>query len=609
MFDRPRTLLALLALLALTVMPGAAPAADDAPRSARDVVERHAKDLHAALRLALRPALAQPGREVAFVVDVTPYTQAGSEALIEALLELEAGDTQVPRWHMAPLGGRFGEPSRTPTGLVRQFQDALAHETRSANTMLDLQRTLRGFDARDGVVVYLADWHIEDDHELERFVDGLARRGQTFSVVGSESAFTRGWNDGLFAGSAGAPDPNGGGGSYDPRIGRDVFGRRDPVKPWHGGATGYPHLPWHFHSLPWLTEFSGRDDYALHAESARADGVEDEAEREDLRERLQALREDEKSGAEGEYPLPAGWGPYGLMRAAAVTGGNYVLWSWNPSGRSNVTYDYARIDLFPPDLRSRTELRRDIRSRPLARALMEAWHLVARPRAAIAAITPPVEDDLRTPQPIVESRPGRCLACEWVDHADVRNHRRVVGDTLDGLDAAILTLDKALRATDEPTSDIDRRLAADADLFRHTLLTLRFSLGEIDAVNRLIGNDAWDLPDTYPLAAPTEFLLRGYEPEDVKPRTETVFDPDRAAELVADRKRMLARYRGTPWAATVARNTVNAYRLAFGKRRFTTGDGSGTRTPAESVEEGGVETPPAGPGRGSQSGGGAGTGR
>ena len=34
-------------------------------------------------------------------------------------------------------------------------------------------------------------------------------------------------------------------------------------------------------------------------------------------------------------------------RLAGMTGGRYVLWSWNPGGRSMVDYDYARCDLFP----------------------------------------------------------------------------------------------------------------------------------------------------------------------------------------------------------------------------------------------------------------------
>ena len=507
---------ALAVLLPISALPAAptARAGDRGPRPARVVVERNARDLSAALRLALRPALRDRRRDVALVVDVTPYTAKSGDALTKALLALEADAGDVGGWRIAPLGGRFGERTTRPTGLVTQLADVLADETPSRNTLLDLRRTLGGFDTRGGVVVYLADWHADDDHELERFVHGLRRRGQVFSVVGSEAAFTRGWNDGLFAGPTGTPDPRGGPGSYDPRIGRDVFGRRDPGKPWHGGATGYPHLPWEFRGIPWATEFSGNDGYGLRFDEARADGETDETELEDLRERMRALREDERAGAAGVYPLPSGWGPYGLTRAAAETGGRYVLWSWNPRGRSDVVYDYSRLDLFPPDLRPRESLLADVRRRPLARALMTAWHLVSQPNAAVAAVGPPVEDDLRTPQPVGETRLARCLACEWIDWADVMSHRRLVGKTIEALDDAVAVLDRALRKAGEPTDDIERRLSADADLFRHTLLVLRFSLGEIDEVNRLIGNDAWDQPDRYPMAARQEFLLRGGGPRE-----------------------------------------------------------------------------------------------
>ena len=58
-----------------------------------------------------------------------------------------------------------------------------------------------------------------------RAVAYLKKRGHSLSVVGSEAAFGRGWNDGFFAGPTGVRDPKGGG-TYDARIGRDPFRAR-----------------------------------------------------------------------------------------------------------------------------------------------------------------------------------------------------------------------------------------------------------------------------------------------------------------------------------------------------------------------------------------------
>jgi len=365
-------------ICAILVLGAASWAAEDLP-SARKVVVRRSASLTRALRVALGTASRGDltGREVAVVVDVTPYTAAAERELMHAFIDLQASAPGVLSWRVAPLGGKFTRPRASSHALAMELPRVLVQPTPSENTMLDLRKTLSGFSARRGVVIYLADWHFEDDWQLERLLGLLRSRSQMMSTVGSEAAFSRGWNDGFFAPGRKRKSPRGGSGSYDLRIGRNPFGESERNAPWHGGDTAYPHVPAYFGGACWVSEFSVTDDSG-----------EDDPRLEDLSERLRKSLERAKIRA-GDHPLPSAYGPYGLMRLAAVTGGRYVLWSWNPSGRTNVRYDYRRCDRLPPDLRPRRTIRADAARRRLARALLDAWHNIANRRVSAAVSSGP----------------------------------------------------------------------------------------------------------------------------------------------------------------------------------------------------------------------------
>jgi len=316
---------------------------------------------------------------------------------------------------------------------------------------------------------------------------------------------------------------------------------------------------------------------------------------EDLRERLQQGLPPSQGDA-GAYPLPSSFGPYGLMRLAALSGGRYVLWSWNPAGRSSVRYDYTRCNRFPPDLRPRSAILGDLPRRPLARALLDAWHGIVDRRVGLARVTPPVAKDRVSPREMTETRADCCLCMSWHDEAQYRRFLHDVAHVLDVLDDCIGTLDAAIERVPEQPDDVDLRLLADAHLFRHMLVVQRFSLGEAAEAAKHIPADAWDHPDLYPALFCDEFLLRGSDPEKVIPRTKRVFDGKQAERVTADRKFMLERYRGTPFAETVARNEVVTYRFAFGRKVFGK-PGDGVRNPAQSEP---TPAPTTKPGGGSQ---------
>jgi len=560
-------------LLTLAALAGAG----DLP-SAREVVVRRAPSLAQALRVATGPAWRSgAGREVAVVVDVTPYTSKAERSLIEAFWKLPTDDTsQAVAWRIAPLGGRFSRAYASPRAMALELPRILSMPTPSKNTMRDLKQTLGSFGARGGVIVYLADWHFEDDHRLESLVAMLRGRAQVFSTIGSEAAFSRGWNDGFFP-AVRKRSVRGGGGSYDQRIGRNPFGQNKRDAPWHGGDSAYPHRPAYIGGAPWNSEFPT--------------GERDRGGFEDLRERLRDSSP-RSAAMRGAHPLPSTFGPYGLMRLAAATGGRYVLWSFNPSGRSNVRYDYGRCDRFAPDLRPRDAILADVARRPLARALLGAWHIVAGSRVGLAQVTPPVDEDRRSPREMERVKGAPCACFALTDRARLRALLRSLPRGLEALDHSMRLLDNAIEKTASPDR-VDARLLADARLFRHVLAVQRFCLGEVLMVAKNIPADAWDHPDQIPCIFPEQYLLRGADPEHVVPRTTQIFDHQRGADLAEQRRGMLRRYAGTPFGETVARNEVVAYRFGWG-RKVPPGRGKSQRTPAQSAQPKAPTTTPGG---------------
>ena len=285
-------------------------------------------------------------------------------------------------WRIAGLGERFGEAESDPHGLTRQFDRAFEMESPLTHTLKSLRKTIQSFPASGGVLVYLADWRLEDEIELESLIKDIQRRGHCFNVLGGEACFGRPWNDGFYP-PGGARDPRGG--NYDAYVGRAPF-EIDTRRPYHAGDSAWPHLPFYFSGAWWTTKFPGTRQVIIKKDDYGREEVE--GLQEDIRERHP---EGEITWASENYsfPMPSTYGPYPLMRAAAVSGGRYVLWSWNPGGRSDVVLNFQRCDLYPASLASRSVQAKQARRDPLARGLLEAWNLVADNRVSVARTTAP----------------------------------------------------------------------------------------------------------------------------------------------------------------------------------------------------------------------------
>ncbi|MEN8151490.1 MAG: hypothetical protein ABFS86_16860 [Planctomycetota bacterium] len=604
-----RSVIAFGRLVALTlvaasalILPGAA-RGKTAIRTADRIVVRGRTDLVGLLRDATRDAWRE-GREpraVAIVVDVTPFTQLAAPQIRTALEKIGEEHLNLGgEWAIGALGRPMRKSVRHPSALVHQVSAVLESETRERLVFRALRRSLANF--RDpGVVVYLADWRLEDDIGLEGFITELQRRKQSLSVIGTEGCFTRGWNEAFFPRhKADAAQ------KYEPGIGRHPFGRPDPEEPWHCGDTAWPHVPWHFRVPHFHTVFTTGHGRSGTEEEPFLDR-EEYAKPELLEARLRQVTGD----VEGlGYPLASSFGPWPLMRACAQTGGKYFIFSFNPYGRTDVQYDFARCNHFAPDLRSRKEIFADARRRPLARGLMKAWEMLGNRKFEIAAITAPLTPT-GSPLPMVEVNALHCMSCAWCKKEQHTHFLRVARENRENLVQVARVLDAALAAPRKADA-VDRRYRADAEYLRHIVAIYRFEIGEAIAAAETVTPADWDDDRTFPGIVPKVWIRSGSDPDQVKTADDLGAQRGDAGREIAElRRAFLRRYGGTPFGELVGRNHVATWVLAR-YIRVEEDDGpygpmSGG-TPSESGTNR-APSPPPRTGPGSSSGGGATSGR
>lgn len=583
----PALLCAALLLAAVPFLsPAALPEAGAGPakRAPSAVIQRGVKTLERALSIVL----ADKPSSVAVIVDVTPNVRRARTAIQKALSQPGlVGGTRTIDWRIAALGEPLSKPVTEGRALGGELRRLLAKDTEVVNTFEGLRRTLKGYGRRHAHIVYLADWRFEDDFELERFIKRRRQAQQKFSVIGSEAAWGQPWVEPFYPRVKHTP-----GQQYTSNVGRSPFENGRATSPWHGGDTAYPHLPWHMDPLgKWTHAFPLHvGDLEDEQRSEGATDVDDDPE--DLAER--EGEKPEEPAVSWSYPLPSTWGPYGLMRAATQTGGRYVLFSFNPSGRRNVEYLFVRCNHFPPDLRSRKEIQRDAKRGRYQRAMNEAWNLLGSNRKSIFKITSAL--DKRGQPTAMDYARETCDCCVvWETRTAHDAFIRSTRADLEALEEAHKILTKALRGggpsrTDHAHMD---RYHADARYLHHLVEVLRFQTKEALAAAGSVPSSAWDHPDVFPVLRARDWLI---PVENTEARVRAVLaiqprHPDEGDALLRKTQEIIDRYGGTPPGECIAKNTVCIFEVHMFSRAYGSGRRSrSTGTPSES-DSGAPKTP------------------
>jgi len=261
-----------------------------------------------------------------------------------------------------------------------------------------------------------------------------------------------------------------------------------------------------------------------------------------------------------------------------------VLWSWNPGGRSDLSYDYANIDRYAPDLRPRKAILRDIRRQPLAKAILDAWSLIGNEQVVTSRQTPAL-DERFMPRAVEEINGSGYTSYSWDDKAQWKQFLAQAPKTMKALDRAIAVLERAIQRTGFAKDAVTRRYLADAELFYQILLVHRFTTGEafVEA-KKVPEKTAWDKYPLHPTVTNKYFIepARNSKEHEVRVCDIELHNPKLGAKVLAARRAFLAKYAMTPHGELVARNGVSTMRIYF--NTYATGDPT-KDSPAESNEK------------------------
>lgn len=581
-----------LLLVACLASSSVAYAGSAPQKTSAEVTVRGMKDLKSAVRLAVGAPVAKGEKlpTVLFVVEPTEDTAKAEAKFAAAFHELDkAFPAGTARFRLAALGEAPSAPVATAGALVptlaKMFKAAVgdaAAAAAAAAEPTDLIAALRkAASAAEGPgrMVYIADRRFEEDAGIEALIETLTRRNLRFTAIAPEAGFGRAWGEGFLVQKLrrGVPSP-----LYSDRIGLSPFGPVDQTPPWRGGDTAWPHLPGEWRTLSGM-DWPFNDEYEL--------------------------RPAKSPVSYGRAPLPSSFGPYGLSRVAAATGGRYVIFGWTTSPAAGPAYDDVRCDRYAPDLRSRADILADLARRPLASALLDVWATVAGDEAVLVGVRPPV--DRGNPERMKPTTYGGTVlaACfqERSDRDQFVDRVRKVSRTL--IEKEKLLAD-AMAASPPDRDAVDRRYYADADLLRYILMLTRFSIGEaaLTAVES-IPPDAWDGREYPGLTASILWPASDLGHRLVSSLPGEVRDPVLFEALKAERAAFIERYRGTPFGETVERHFLATAAVAVcgtGKPyRPPPGGRNGSKSDKGKTDGGGKPPPrPAAPG---STGGGGGT--
>ena len=277
-----------------------------------------------------------------------------------------------------------------------------------------------------------------------------------------------------------------------------------------------------------------------------------------------------------------------------------MLFSWNPSGRKTVVYEYSRCNLFPPDLRSRKSILADLRENAWARSMLAAWWALVDARVDVLEQLPPLRGNLRSACGMDRAQDTAWIPHSWESPGEQKQCIRLAGAAVEALDRALKILDEGLADAGEPRTDVDQRYHAEALLFRHAARVARFELRETIAVAKEVPRSAFRKKGEKPGVLDEWWVRRGRNPEKVRTWREAgPRDIDAGLALLEERKALLERFRGTPLGEELAMNTIDTARPVSWEETGTVPDTG--RSPSQSTDTPKPTPPP--PSGGSTGGG------
>jgi hypothetical protein len=257
------------------------------------------------------------------------------------------------------------------------------------------------------------------------------------------------------------------------------------------------------------------------------------------------------------YPVPSGFGYWGLATLAHTSGGRYFVYDFDAPAlsearneRRKLLYDYSRLNLLAPDLRSRSRILKDLSKDVRATAIVRAWELLADEAV-------PVLRDLGTLEragtslAVRAARPVRSTAFFRDGYEDVDEVQKALESVRLRADAVDKALDvwssaNAKERPQPPGADpLSERVEADFQLLGVQLRKVRFHLGEAEAALASIK----PLDVSYRRARIVPVPLMGGVT--LPPKGVDLKDEERNARfaaMLAAAQRVATKYAGTPWS-------------------------------------------------------------
>ncbi len=271
------------------------------------------------------------------------------------------------------------------------------------------------------------------------------------------------------------------------------------------------------------------------------------------------------------YPVPSGFGYWGLASLAFTTGGRYFVFDFPAkelpkltAARRKLTYDAGRLALLAPDLRPRAQVLKAWRKDARVTTIVRIWEHLANEAMPIVQ-----EIGCLERRGGLTSRPTRSIAAappfsvrfESLD--EVKKARRAATDRIAAIDQALswwqATAGRAVTGSNGGADAHDARLDADFHLLGVQLKKMRFSFGEALAALQSIQ----PLDVTYRRAhLQHRVLFSGATAPKPLPDLKDDERNARLADYVLAQNMVVERYEGTPFALMLQRGWTLTFEKA-----------------------------------------------